>query len=103
MTVEEEFERRLLGNLDEAEKKVAGYSFLGLRRFIAEKGAVATAKYFVDLRNRSTAFDGFDVLADHGLLRFSVERAVLDFADRGLFNPAEISSAETRLMIARNR
>lgn len=99
---EEDFEMHVLANLDKAEKSI-GYHFKGIRELIAEHGAVATAKMLVDVNMVLNIHSGFRVLDASDLEHLSIEQAVVDYAESGLFTPAEIATAKARLVVTANR
>lgn len=86
------FERRL--RADVAAIVAAGYRPTTYQRMLAEHGAVGAARRLLASPQLS---DGFRYLWEHGLLRLSVEAAVLDdhFAD--LFRAEERDTARQRL------
>lgn len=96
---EQDFEDRILANFDEAENLI-GYSFTGLRELILDHGAVETAKMLLTIDGVLKQHGGFQVLAAHDLEHFSVEQAVIEFADTGLFTMMEIGTAKSRLAIS---
>jgi hypothetical protein len=100
--LERDFERHLLEKLEWAENLI-GYSLAGIREFIVEFGAVQTAKMLVDPNHVLEPDNGFTILVKHGLANLSVEQAMIDFAQRGLFTAAEIKAAKARIAIFANR
>lgn len=97
---ETEFQKVLLERIDEAES-VTSYSFAGIRKMIDELGGVQAAKRLVSPGSTGALHPGFKVLAGAGLLRCSVEQTVIDFADAGLFDDAEVSNARARIAMAK--
>jgi hypothetical protein len=61
---------------------------------------VTVAKEFVNPSNAFRMHDGFTVLAERGLERYSVEQAMIEAADSGIFSPAEIVAAKAKLYLA---
>jgi hypothetical protein len=45
--------------------------------------------------------DGFEFLVTQKISQFSIEQAVIDFKDSGLFSPDEVSSARARIAMAK--
>lgn len=72
----------------------AGYRPSLFQRMIAESGAVGTARR---LLASPTLSDGFQYLWEHGLLRHSIEHAVLDEQFAALFSDVERAVARQRL------
>jgi len=102
MTPEEKFKEHVLANIEKAESEI-DHSFMGLRELIEQHGAVPVAKMLVDINNVLKSFGGFQVLAQHNLEHLSVEQAIIDFADSGLFTEAEIDTARARLSIHKRK
>jgi hypothetical protein len=75
----------------------AGYRPTYFQRMLTELGAVGAAR---QLLAASTISDGFRYLWEHGLLRHSVESAVIDPAHDGLFTDQERDVAQQRLHAA---
>jgi hypothetical protein len=98
----QQFEDHVLANLDEAEGQI-GYHFKGLREMIDKFGAVGAAKMLVDLNSVLKPHDGFQVLSANDRESLSIEQAVIDFADSGLFTAAEVQSAKSRLLIFKRK
>jgi hypothetical protein len=99
---EQKFEGCVLANLDKAEGQI-GYHFKGLREMIKDFGAVKAAKMLVDLNNVLKPYDGFQVLSVNDLEELSVEQAVIDFTESGLFTPAEVQTAKSRLLVFKGK
>jgi hypothetical protein len=102
MTPEEKFQDYVLTHIEKAEAEI-GYIFRGLRELIDQHGAVPVAKMLVDINNVLKPYDGFQVLAEHDLEHLSVEQAIIDFADSGLFTTAEVQTARARLGILKRK
>lgn len=100
-TKERLYEEHALGRLAEAEK-LLGYTFVGVRKLFAEKGAVAATIHLLD-PGRSGSQGGFTLLAENGLLANSLEQSVLDFPASGLFPRLTLLSARLRLDITHDR
>lgn len=96
------FHDHVIRNLMDAEAQL-GFPFTGLRKLIDEKGAVAAAIQLLDLTRAVHEQDGFTTLAENNLLHLSLEQAVIDFAESGLFPASIIASARSRLLLAKNR
>jgi hypothetical protein len=75
----------------------SGYRPTAFQRMLAEYGAVETAKRLLAAPGPS---DGFRHLWEHGLLRHSIESAVLQPAFEPLFTEAELDAARRRLLQA---
>jgi hypothetical protein len=73
----------------------AGYRPTVFQRMLADHGAVDTARRLLASAELS---DGFRYLWEHGLLRLSIENAVLDPAFAGLFGEEERDVAWRRLV-----
>lgn len=86
------FEHRV--RRDIAAMVAAGYRPSLFQRMIAESGAVGTARR---LLASPTLSDGFQYLWEHGLLRHSIEHAVLDEQFAALFSDVERAVARQRL------
>jgi hypothetical protein len=96
------FHDHLIRSLTEAEAQLV-YCFAGLRKLIDDKGAVAAAIQLLDISRAVQEQDGFTILAENNLLHLSLEQAVIDFAESGLFPASIIASARSRLLLAKNR
>jgi len=103
MDFEEEFDAHVLDYLDKAEAEMGGYEFRGLRELIEEYGAYTVAKDMVDMNRAMKINSGLERLAEHDLLQYSLEQAVIDFADSGKFTRSEVDTARSRLIIAKNK
>lgn len=101
-TEERLFELHALRKLAEAESRL-GYTFFGVRRLFAEKGAVAAVIYLLDVAHGGYRQDGFNLLAVNDLLDNSIEQSVIDFEKSGLFPKMTILSARLRLNITKDR
>jgi hypothetical protein len=97
-----DFEDLVLANLDEAER-LTGHNFKGVRDLIDKHGAVDAARMLIDINMVLKEYSGFKILDAHDLERLSIEQAIVDFAESGLFTPAEVSAARSRLWIVANR
>ena len=102
MKTESDFKEHLLRNLDTAEAALH-YEFRALREMVKGLGAVGAAIHLLDLAKIGDEQKGFTLLAEAGLLHLSLEQAVLDFQESGLFPPSIIASARARLLIIRNK
>lgn len=102
MATEEEFEAHVVGNLTTAEKAL-GYEFAALRQMLDELGAIGTACHLLDLSRVGQEQKGFTLLAEADLLHLSLEQAVIDFRESGLFPPSLVASARARLLVIKNR
>jgi hypothetical protein len=96
---EQDFEDHVLANLDKAEQLI-GYVFRGLRGLIEQYGAVVVAKTMVTIDNTFVMHDGLQVLSRHDMEHFSLEQAIIDFADAPFFEAADISAAKAKLYFA---
>lgn len=96
---EQDFEDRIIANLDEAERPLS-YYFAGLRGLIDRFGAVNVAKGLVSIDNTFHMHDGFQILSDNDLEHLSVEQAIIDFADAPFFDEVDISAAKAKLYLA---
>jgi len=92
MTLEEDFERHL-HQIGEATKK-HNYTPTYFIRMLEEYGGVETAKR---LLQKSDAQQGLFTLWELGLLKESVEAAVISEKFQALFTREEISEAQRRL------
>jgi hypothetical protein len=100
MTDEAEFRKYVLIKIGEAQK-LTGHTFYGLRTAIREDGAIATARRLIDSQGDTKFQFGMRELKKEGLLRLSVEQAIIDFDERGeVFNADEVRAAKERLAIA---
>jgi hypothetical protein len=102
MNPEEQFAQRVLANIEEAETKT-GYVFRGLRDMIDQHTAVKAAKMLVDISHMGRPYDGFQVLVAHDLEHLSVEQAIADFAESGLFTVREVRTAKARLIVTKEK
>jgi hypothetical protein len=89
----EAFERRVRADVQAV--VAAGYRPTVFQRMLADHGAVDTARRLLASAELS---DGFRYLWEHGLLRLSIENAVLDPAFAGLFGEEERDVARRRLV-----
>ncbi len=103
MDFEEEFDAHVLSYLDKAEAEMDGYEFRGLRDLIEQHGAYAIAKDMVDLSRGMKINSGLEKLAECDLLQYSLEQAIIDFADSGKFTKSEVDTARSRLILAKNK
>jgi hypothetical protein len=94
------FEQTVKERLTQATNET-GYSFAGIYKIIKDKGAVVAAKILISPINTGKVHDGLKVLVDRNLYHLSIEQAVIDFENEGLFSEDEISSAQGRLALAR--
>jgi hypothetical protein len=100
MTDEDKFREGVLRDMDEA-TRLTGHSFYGLRTAIQKDGAIATARRLINPQGDAKFQFGMRELKNAGLLRLSVEQAVMRFGERGeIFTAAEVSAAKERLAIA---
>jgi len=100
MNDESEFQVIVLQRIDEA-TRLTGYSFAGLRKLIAVDAAAAAKRLIAPTsRNLGSISKGLRVLFDAGLLRLSIEQAVIDFGEQGrLFTTEEVGYAKNRLAL----
>jgi hypothetical protein len=89
------FERRVRQDVDAMVR--SGYRPALFQRMLAESGAVGTAQR---LLASSSVSDGFRYLWEHGMLRHSIEDAVLDDEFADLFTEEERAVARQRLFDA---
>jgi hypothetical protein len=97
--LEGDFEAYVLSKLDEAEMQL-GFVFSGLRSLIGDKGAAGAARYLLDPANIGHPFQGFRRMAENALVNCSIEAAVVQFQDSGLFARPIIETAKVRLLLA---
>src|SRR4051794_39056775 len=100
MSDELQFCKYVLNRIDEA-SSLTGLSFYGLRTAINDDGAIATARRLIDPEGDTRFQFGMRELKKAGLLRLSVEQAIIDFGERGeIFDQAEVAAAKERLAMA---
>ena len=100
MTDEDKFCKYVLSRIDEA-SVLTGHSFYGLRTAIHEDGAIATARRLIDPQGDTRFQFGMRELKKAGLLRLSVEQAMITFGERGeIFTAEEVRAAKERLAMA---
>jgi hypothetical protein len=93
---EARFQQHVLRLLQEATKLTK--DALGeVRNLIEDLGAVEVAKMLVDPTDVSDPPAGFLRLMENNLARLTIEQAMIDFADSGLFEVEEIEAARARL------
>lgn len=97
-----QFQRHLLAKLREAES-LTGDAFGSICNLIEDLGAVEVARMLVDPIDLATPPTGFLRLLEHELGRLTIEQAIVDFADTGLFADEEINAAKARLSIFQSR
>jgi hypothetical protein len=97
---EEQFERHVLKLLREA-ARCTGDKLGDICNLIADLGAVEVAKMLVDPTEVRNPPDGFRRLMKNNLAQLTIEQAIVDFADRGIFTSEEIRAAKARLAIFR--
>jgi hypothetical protein len=78
-----------------------GHSFAGVYKIIEDRGAVEAAKILVNPASSGKIHEGLQVLVNNNLGHLSVEQAVIDFRNEGLFSEDETSSAQARLAMAK--
>src|SRR4051812_13137088 len=93
-----QFQAHLLVRLREAET-VTGDRFGGICNLIVDLGAVEVAKMLVDPQETMFPPSGFLRLLKHRLACLTIEQAIVDFADSGLFTDDEVETARVRLAI----
>jgi hypothetical protein len=96
----QQFEQTVKERLTRATNE-SGHSFAGIYKIVEDKGAVGAAKMLIRPANTGKINDGLKALVDRNLSHLSIEQAVIDFANQGLFSEKEISSARDRLALAR--
>ena len=96
------FQEQVLKMLGEA-IELTGDEYGYVRNLIVDLGAVEVAKMLVDPNEVRDPPTGFLRLMEHDLARLTIEQAIVDFADSGLFTDAEIEAAKARLAIFRKR
>jgi hypothetical protein len=94
------FEQEVINRLDQATMET-GYSFFGILEIIDKVGAVEAAKMLVGPNGTGKFHDGFKLLVRAKLSHLTIEQAVIDFKDSGLFSPDEVSSATARIAMAK--
>ena len=100
MTNEEQrFHDDLIRRLDKARDELA-IDFKKMREAIATNTAVGAAKYFISPDRDGKLHEGLLSLARVNRTNLSLEQAVIDFKDEGLFTDAEVASARARLYYA---
>src|SRR5689334_18619125 len=96
------FEEHLPKVLGEA-IELTGDQYGYVRNLIADLDAVEVAKLLVDPNEVRDPPTGFRRLMEHDLARLTIEQAIVEFADSGLFTEAEVETARARLAIFRKR
>jgi hypothetical protein len=94
------FEQVVKERLSQATNE-SGRSFAGIYKIIEGKGAVEAAKMLIRPTNTGKVNDGLKALVVWKLSHLSIEQAVIDFRNEGLFSEDEVSSAQGRLALAR--
>ena len=94
------FEQEVRNLLDRATKET-GYSFSKILEIIDKGDAVQTAKNLVKPNNSGKIHEGLKFLVMHNKSDLSIEQAVINFKDSGLFTAGEISSAQARIAMAK--
>jgi hypothetical protein len=79
------FEQTVKERLTQATNET-GYSFAGIYKIIKDKGAVVAAKILISPINTGKVHDGLKLLVDRNLSHLSIEQAVIDFENEGLFS-----------------
>ena len=97
-----QFQVHVLVRLREAEM-LTGDSFGGVCNLIVDLGAVEVAKMLVDPQELMLPPSGFIRLLKHKLACLTIEQAIVDFADSGLFTDEEVETAKVRLATFRKR
>jgi hypothetical protein len=97
-----QFQVHVLVRLREAEV-LTGDSFGGVCNLIVDLGAVEVAKMLVDAQELMLPPSGFIRLLKHKLACLTIEQAIVDFADSGLFTDEEVETAKVRLATFRKR
>jgi hypothetical protein len=87
-----------LDKLQEAER-LSGDSLGGICNLIEDLGAVEVARMLVDPHDVRSPPDGFVRLMKHDLARYTIEQAIVDYRDSGLFTESEVETARARLAI----
>jgi hypothetical protein len=93
-----EFQRHVLEKLQEAER-LSRDKLGAVCNLIEDLGAVGVAKMLVDPQDIRSPPDGFLRLMKSDLARFTIEQAIVDFCDSGLFTASEVETARARLAI----
>lgn len=96
----QQFEQTVKDRLTEASNKTK-YLFTRFNKMVKETGAVQAAKRLVRPTDLGKIHDGLQVLIDNDLVHLSIEQAIIDFQNDGLFSEDEVSSARGRLALAR--
>jgi hypothetical protein len=96
----QQFEQTVKKCLTEATNKT-GHPFTRVFTMIEDSGAVEAAKRLVGPTNSGKIQDGLQVLIDNNLGHLSIEQAIIDSRNEGLFSEDEVSSAEGRLAMAK--
>lgn len=100
MSQEEKFRADIIGRIDAAAQLI-GHSFYGLRTAIKDDGAIETARRLIGPQGEARFQYGMRELKKAGLLRLSVEQALIEFGERDeIFTADEVDAARERLEIA---
>lgn len=91
-----QFQAHVLVRLREAEM-LASDRFGGVCNLIVDLGAVEIAKMLVDPQETMFPPSGFIRLLKYKLACLTVEQAIVDFAESGLFTDDEVETAKVRL------
>jgi hypothetical protein len=94
------FEADVIHRLDQATSKT-GYLFAGILEIIDNMGAAEAARMLVGPNSTGKFHEGFEFLVRQKISHLSIEQAVIDFKDSGLFSADEVSSARARIAMAK--
>ena len=101
-TLRRQFQRHLLAKLREAESLTRD-NLGSICNLIEDLGAVEVARMLVDPVDVTAPPTGFLRLLEHELGRLTIEQAIVDSEETGLFTDEEVVAAKARLSIFRNR
>lgn len=94
--LEARFQEYVLKKLIEANRRT-GDPLGSIRNLMVDLGAVSVARMLVDPDEVRDPPAGFLRLLRYDLARLTIEQAVVDFAQTGLFTAAEVETAKARL------
>lgn len=88
-TLEKQFQEELIKRCEQASKSCSAYRGTRFLQNVAKFGGVKTAQ---EIMRRGRMSDGFEALADAGLLNLSMEAVVIDAKYGTLFTDDEVNS-----------
>jgi hypothetical protein len=100
MSADEKFCQEVVRRIDEA-TSLTGHQFPDLRELFKKLGVLEAVRLLMSPGTGAGFTYGFRILISADFLHLSIEQAVIDFANLGLFTDEQVSKARATLAMAR--